>query len=112
MKEIRMRDISKSDWTLFREKIPGWQERYMEKLVKEYIAFLTDESKKASTKFWELEKRIKEDKQSPGVLIRMTKSEAQWDIVRLLHDGAITMEDLKDFSDELKETVAYVMERY
>ena len=36
MKEIRMRDISKSDWILFREKIPGWQERYMEKLVKEY----------------------------------------------------------------------------
>ena len=30
----------------------------------------------------------------------------------ILSDGAITMEDLKDFSDELKETVAYVMERY
>ena len=25
--------ISKSDWKLFREKLPEWQEKYMEKLV-------------------------------------------------------------------------------
>ena len=27
-----MMDISKADWKLFREKLPGWQEAYMEKL--------------------------------------------------------------------------------
>ena len=107
-----MREISKADWKLFRERIPGWQERYMEKLAQEYIALLTDTNKAASDKFWELEKRIKKDKNSPGVLINMTKSEAQWDIVRLLRDGAITMEDLKDFSDDLKEAVEYIIERY
>ena len=30
-------DITKSDWKLFRERLPGWQEKYMERLVEEYI---------------------------------------------------------------------------
>ena len=51
-------DISKKDWKLFREKLSGWQENYMEGLVKEYANFLNDDKKPASEKFWELEKRI------------------------------------------------------
>lgn len=50
--------ISERDWKVFRKKIPDWQERYMERLALEYIAILQGEEK-ASTKFWELEKRIK-----------------------------------------------------
>lgn len=49
-------DISKHDWKLFREKLPGWQENYMDRLNKEYIALLSAEDKKASEKFWKLEK--------------------------------------------------------
>ncbi len=45
--------ISKSDWKLFREKLPEWQEKYMEKLVGEYITFLSQDDKAASDKFWE-----------------------------------------------------------
>lgn len=59
-------DISKKDWKLFRERLSGWQENYMEGLVKEYANFLNDDKKPASEKFWELEKRIKEDKTSSG----------------------------------------------
>ncbi len=29
--------FTKRDWALFREKIAGWQEAYMDKLNKEYI---------------------------------------------------------------------------
>ena len=36
-----MIDISKQDWKLFREKLPGWQEHYMERLIKEYIDLLS-----------------------------------------------------------------------
>ena len=54
-------DISKKDWKLFRERLSGWQENYMEGLVKEYVNFLNDDKKPASEKFWELEKRIKEE---------------------------------------------------
>ena len=112
MKEITMWEVSKSDWKLFREKIAGWQEHYMEKLAQDYTALLTDESKPASAKFWELEKRIKADKKRPGVLIRLDKAEVKRDIVLLLRDGAITMDDLQDFSDDLKETVAYIVEKW
>lgn len=38
-------EFSKKDWTLFRNKVPEWQENYMEKLNKEYIDILNgDES--------------------------------------------------------------------
>lgn len=47
-------EISKQDWELFREKVPEWQEHYMERLVREYVAFLNDNSKVASDSFWEL----------------------------------------------------------
>lgn len=50
--------ISEHDWKIFRNKIPDWQERYMERLATDYITLLQSE-KKASAKFWELEKRIK-----------------------------------------------------
>ena len=95
-------DISKKDWKLFRERLSGWQENYMEGLVKEYANFLNDDKKPASEKFWELEKRIKEDKRHPGVIMEMSKSEAIWDIVRLIRLKVITYDDLSDFSDELQ----------
>lgn len=34
-------ELSKNDWKLFRERLPGWQERYMDKLTREYAEFLT-----------------------------------------------------------------------
>ena len=47
----------------------------MEGLVKEYVNFLNGDKKPASEKFWELEKRIKEDKRHPGVVMELKKSE-------------------------------------
>ena len=103
-------DISKKDWKLFRERLLGWQENYMEGLVKEYANFLNDDKKPASEKFWELEKRIKEDKHHPGVIMEMSKSEAIWDIVRLIRLKVITYDDLSDFSDELQNGVKRILE--
>ncbi len=103
-------DISKKDWKLFRERLLGWQENYMEGLVKEYANFLNDDKKPASEKFWELEKRIKEDKHHPGVIMEMSKSEAIWDIVRLIRLKVITYDDLSDFSDELQNEVKRILE--
>ena len=103
-------DISKTDWKLFREKLSGWQGKYMEGLVKEYVSLLNDDTRPASEKFWELEKRIKEDKRHPGVIMEMSKSEAIWDIVRLIRLKVITYDDLSDFSDELQNEVKRILE--
>lgn len=104
-------EISKKDWKLFREKIAGWQENYMEHLNKEYMALLSLEDKKASEKFWELEKRIKKDKKQPGVILEMSQSEAIWNIVYLIRLDVITYDDLADFSENLKQAVKMILDR-
>ena len=103
-------DTSKNDWELFQEKLSWWQEKYMEGLVKEYANFLNDDKKPASEKFWELEKRIKEDKRHPGVIMEVNKSEVIWDIVRLIRLKVIAYDDLSDFSDELQMEVKRILE--
>ena len=103
-------DIGKRDWKLFREKLSGWQEKYMEGLVKEYVNFLNDDTSPASEKFWELEKRIKEDKHHPGVIMELKKSEVIWDIVRLIRLKVITYDDLSEFSEELQQEVKRIIE--
>jgi len=103
-------EVSKKDWKLYREKIPEWQEAYMEKLIASYVKYLEGEEP-ASTKFWELEKKIKRDRKNPGVLIELSKQNMPFDLIRLIHEGVITVDDLDEFSDELKETVNYLIER-
>jgi len=104
-------NISEHDWKIFRKMIPDWQERYMESLSVEYINLLQSE-KKPSAKFWELDKRIKQDKKSPGVLIDMRRSTAIDNIVSLVIDGIISIDDLAPFSDELKESVEFMIKKW
>ncbi len=92
------------DWKLFRSKIVGWQESYIAKLNQEYIALLSS-GDSAAEQFWALEKRIKQDKRKSGVIIQMSRSQLVYNLVSLIGDGAIAFEDLKDFSDDLRETV-------
>ena len=105
-----MVEPSKRDWKLYREIIGGWQEHYMEKLVKEYADYLSSDLP-ASTKFWEMEKRIKRDRKTPGVWIELRKSDMFWDIAGLINDKVILMDDLEEFSDDLKEAVALILNR-
>lgn len=102
---------SGADWNLFKEKIAGWQERYMESLLQGY-AHLIAEDKSAADRFWELEQRIKEDKRNKGVQIEMNKSNLVYDLVALINEGAIGMDDLDGFSDELKDKVRFVMDMH
>ena len=99
--------FTKKDWILFREKLAEWQEAYMDKLNKEYIDLLNSEGK-PSEKFWALEERIRNDKKDKGVRLRMSRSECIYNIASLLNEGAITMKDLEEFSEELKERMAFL----
>lgn len=103
--------ISKKDWKLFQERISDWQENYMARLNKEYIALLSDDEKNASDKFWELESRIKKDKKNPGVMMQLEKSETEWNIFNLIRLGVITYDDLSDFSEDLKQSVKLLLDR-
>lgn len=100
--------FTKRDWALFKEKIAGWQEAYMDKLNKEYIELLSGKGS-PSEKFWALEERIRNDKKDTGVQLRMSRSNCISNIISLLNEGAITMADLDEFSDELKETIRFIL---
>ena len=100
--------VNESDWKLFCSRLPAWQERYMGVLIREYAVLLTG-CGAASDKFWALEKRIREDQRHVGVVARMSRSNMYTNLLALLGDGVITLADLEDFSDDLKERFAFVM---
>jgi len=82
----------------------------MEKLLQKYVKLLTSPGD-ASEHFWELEKRIRNDKKHPGVMMQLEKSEAIWDIAILIRKRVITVKDLDGFSQELKDAVAAILDR-
>ena len=55
---------NKHDWQLLRKRLPGWQEAFMVSRIKEYTKLLSDETKLASERFWQLDKMIKEDRKN------------------------------------------------
>ena len=92
-----MYQVIEKDWKLFRKLLPGWQEAYMELLCSD---------RQASDKFWELDKRIKEDKRRTGVLVSgASRSNMFQLIIILINEEAISEDDLKGFSEDLRDTV-------
>ena len=100
-----------SDWKLFRKCVPVWQERYMGKLTEEYRAIL-DSEESSSEKFWRLEKRIRQDKKSPGVIVDMRRSAMREELLQMLFQGVIQPGDLERFSQELRDSLTFVMQIY
>ena len=100
------------DWKLFREKLPEWQEAYMERLIKEYAELLNGDEA-ASVKFWALDKRIRADRQRLGVRVNeVTRSKLQNILTGLIIENVITEDDLQDFSEELRESTHQWMQIY
>ena len=99
-----MYEVKESDWKLFRKMLPGWQEAYMENLIKEYIEILQKDTN-ASVRFWELEERIFKDRKHTGVSAEMSRSKMFDNIIILIHEKAISIEDLSEFSENLKNSV-------
>ena len=98
-------NVKESDWKLLKKLLPLWQENYIEKVIENYKNLLNKDDI-ASNKFWDLNKKIKEDKKNPGVLITdLRRSNMDLVIASLISNKVIEFEDLKDISDELKETL-------
>ena len=105
-----MNHYSEKDWKLFRQKLPQWQENHMEKLCREYLEILRKDTQ-PSERFWELEKRINDDKHHISVRARMSRSNMDINILGLIGEGVITFDDLVDFSDELQNKMRFIVER-
>lgn len=99
-------DLEK-DLEIFKENLKQWQEKYMEKLIKKYISIM-NANIPASTKFWELERRIKDDKKHPGVDPNHEGFGATsmiYYLAVLMSEGVIEVKELDDFSEEIKTRV-------
>ncbi len=89
-----MRDVAESDWKLFKKMLPQWQERYMEKLIGQYVEMLNGDSE-ASSRFWALEERLNRDKLSSGVIANdIRRSTMHREIANLLIDSVIALDAL------------------
>ncbi len=100
---------NEKDWKLFRSRVPGWQEAYMDRLNHEYIELLSGEGN-PSDKFWTLEERIRQDKKDSGVQAAMSRSNMKFILMDLLAEGAITAADLDGFSDDLRDSLITYIE--
>ena len=104
-------DISKRDWQLFRTKLLEWQERYMDALNQSYIELLSLPGS-AAENFWTLEERIKRDKRRSGVMAAVSRSNMMHILLELYMDGAITEEEISEFSQEVQDVIAHFAKEY
>ena len=93
-------EISKADWKLFQDRLRLWQENYMQRLIEGYIEMLQGPGN-ASSKFWQLERKLKSDRLNPGVSLVLDKQEVINDLVNMIKIGLITLDDLEGFSEGL-----------
>jgi hypothetical protein len=108
MKEYKrgnlMYSVKESDWKLFRKLLPGWQERFMERLLGEYATMIVGPGL-ASDRFWKLQERLQKDVRKVGVRADMRRSAMDMNLLLLLQEGAIAKDDLDGFSDELRQSL-------
>lgn len=103
--------VNEADWKLFRKRVPEWQQAFMDRLNQQYIQLLSGPETPAD-KFWKLERRIKRDKNLAGVIIDMRRSTMASNLIELIQEGAITLDDLDGFSEDLRGRLEFVFRDY
>ena len=99
-----MYSVKESDWKLFRKLLPEWQERFMGRLLGEYSTMIAGQGL-ASDRFWRLQERLQKDVRKTGVRVEMKRSVLIMNLLSLLHEGAISKDDLNGFSEELRQSL-------
>ena len=73
-----------------KKRLPGWQETFMSSRIKEYTKLLSDETKLASERFWQLDKMIKEDRKKSGVIVELSLSDM--DLILLIYYAKVRLQ--------------------
>lgn len=58
-----------------------------------------------------LEKRIWQDKKCPGVIVDMRRSTMREELLQMLFQGVIQPSDLEGFSQELRDSLTFGMQK-
>lgn len=102
-----------SDWKTFRKRVPEWRERYLEEQNRRIAALFVNGEKTPTEKFWEAEKNI-------NAVVRIlvdcldghTRSNMAMYLCQMYRHKMIGVEDLKEFSGEMKGRILRVVELY
>ncbi len=99
-------NFCEGDWKLFRKKFCEWQEHYLDGKISEYKNLL-DSDDTSSSKFDLLQEKINSDRRSPIICLpcRFSRSNMFINIVAIVESGAISYDDLSEFSTELQNDV-------
>lgn len=92
-----------SDWKLFRTLIPVWRERYVEKQLVKIQNKLQQKSEAPSDIFWAVHDITKKQaKVLTDSFDNFSRSSMHIYLLTMYSYKIITLEDLKDFSEELR----------
>ena len=99
-----------SDWKLFSQKYYEWKNRCLKQFITEYKAIL-DSDDTPIDKFVELKERINKDNRASVFHLsgRFSRNDMNLNIKALPHTGVLSLDDLSEFSDEVKEMAEFVI---
>ena len=95
-----MYEVKEKDWKVYKELMPIWQDRYIKKVNREYITILIND-KPAIENYWDLRRKIKEDKGHLLIQFDLRRSTMFNTIYSLYSENIIHNEELLKFSEEL-----------
>ena len=102
-------EFQESDWRLFRQRLPLWQERYMSNLLNDYSELIGGGGT-PSERFLELAERIDSDRELCAVSADMRRSMMVINLHSLIEEKAIGFGDLDGFSEGLVECLRHLTE--
>lgn len=98
--------MSRSDWEVFRSRVPEWRERYLRLKNEEFIGSLSDETSTPTERFWRTKEQIDEEARVlQACFDGHTKGKMAWFLSLVYRHGMIGEADLNEFSAELREKV-------
>lgn len=102
-----------SDWKTFRKCVPEWRERYLEEQNRRIAVLFANGEKTPTEQFWEAEKEIKAVARIlVDCLDGHTRSNMEMHLCQIYRHKMIGVDDLKEFSGEMKERILRVVELY
>ncbi len=103
-----MRDQpAESDWKRFKAMVPEWRERYLSDRNIELISIFQGEASTPTGRFWSASERMEKIGGVLRVCLDDHKRSNMMSALRLMyHHQLISAEDLKGFSEEVRERFA------
>lgn len=95
---------NEKDWKAFRKLVPILRERYLRSRNAELAAILGDDERSPTERFWDLEEQVQEiAKILRACLDGHSRTKMRMFMYQMFNVGMMTIEDLEDFSEDLRK---------